>query len=135
MSEIVEVVRRSNDAFNRRDVEAVIALSDPDIEIRDIPELPEAQVFRGHEGLRKLLALNWEPWEQVVVGVERLIEVDGETVLLLSRNRWTVRESRIDIVQPRGSIFTVRGGRIVRAQFYADQKLALKAAGIELESL
>ena len=135
MSEIVDVVRRSNDAFNRRDVETVVALSDPDIEIRDIPELPGSQIFRGHEGLRELLALNWEPWEQVVVGVERLLEVDSETVLLLSRNRWTVRESGIDIVQPRGSIFTVRGGLIVRAQFYADQKLALKAAGIELESL
>jgi ketosteroid isomerase-like protein len=135
VSEIVDVVRRSNDAFNRGDVEAVIALSDPDIEVEDIPELPEAQVFRGHEGLRDLLALNWEPWEQVVVGVEHLIEVDTETVLLLSRNRWTVRESRVEIVQPRGSIFTVRGGLIVRARFYADQQLALEAAGIELESL
>jgi ketosteroid isomerase-like protein len=132
VSEIVEVVRRSNDAFNRGDVEGVVALSDPNIEIEDIPELPEAQVFRGHEGLRELLRLNWEPWEQVVVGVERLIELDSETVLLLSRNRWTVRESRIDIVQPRGSIFTVRNGRIVRARFYADQQLALEAAGIEI---
>ena len=132
MSAIVDVVRRSNDAFNRGDVEAVIALSDPEIEVEDVPELPEAQVFRGHDGLRELLALNWEPWEQVVVAVERLIEVDSETVLLLSRNRWTVRESRVEIVQARGSIFTVRNGRIVRARFYADQKLALKAAGIEL---
>jgi ketosteroid isomerase-like protein len=132
VSQIVDVVRRSNDAFNRGDVETVIALSDPSIEVEDIPELPEAQVFRGHEGLRELLALNWEPWEQVVVRVERLIEVDSETVLLLSRTVHRLRESRVEIVQPRGSIFTVRDGRIVRARFYADQKLALEAAGIEL---
>jgi ketosteroid isomerase-like protein len=132
MSSIVDVVRRSNDAFNRRDVETMIALSDPQIEVEDIPELPEAQVFRGLDGLRELLALNWEPWQQVVIGVERLIEVDPETVLLLSRNHWTGRESGVEIVQARGSIFTVRDGRIVRARFYSDQRLALEAAGIEL---
>jgi uncharacterized protein len=132
MSEIVEVVRRSNEAFNRGDVEAVLALSDPAIEVEDIPALPGAQVFRGHEGLRELLALNFEPWERVAVDVERLIEVDGETVLMLTRNRWTVRESGVEIVQARASIFTVRGGKIIRARFYANQESALEAAGIEL---
>ena len=132
MSEIVEVVRRSNDAFNRRDVEGMLALSDPQIEVEDIPELPEAKLFRGHDGLRELLDLNWEPWARVAVEVERLIEVDDETVLMLTRNRWTVRESGVEIVQARASIFTVRAGKIVRAQFYANQDSALEAAGIEL---
>jgi ketosteroid isomerase-like protein len=132
VSEIVDVVRRSNDAFNRGDLDGVIALSDPEIEVEDIPELPEAKVFRGHDGLRELLALNWEPWEAVFVEAEHLIEVDEETVLLLSRNRWTVRESGVEIVQRRGSMYTVRDGLIVRARFYADQELALAAAGIEL---
>ncbi len=132
MSEIVDVVRRSNDAFNRRDVEAMIAVSDPEIEVEDIPALPDAQIFRGHDGLRDLLALNWEPWEAVVVEAERLIEVDDETVLLLSRNRWQVRESSFEIIQARGSIYTVRNGRVVRARFYANQALALEAVGIEL---
>jgi ketosteroid isomerase-like protein len=132
MSEIVDVVRRSNEAFNRRDVDVMVALSDPEIEVEDVPELPEARVFRGHDGLRELMSLNWEPWQRVVVGVERMIQIDDERVLLLSRNRWTVRESGVEIVQRRGSIFTVRNGRIVRARFYADQQLALQAAGIEL---
>ncbi len=131
MSGIVDVVRQSNDAFNRGDIEGVVALSDPEIEIEDIPELPEAEVFRGHDGLRALLALNWEPWEAVVVEAKRLIEVDPETVLLLSKNRWTVKESGVEIVQDRASIFTVRGGKIVRARFYANQPEALEAAGIE----
>jgi len=131
VSGIVDVVRRSNDAFNRRDIDGVVALSDPEIEVEDIPALPEAQAFRGHEGLRELLALNWEPWEAVVVEAERLIEVDDETVLMLTRNRWTVRESGVEIVQERASIFTVRGGKITRARFYANQSDALQAAGIE----
>jgi ketosteroid isomerase-like protein len=132
MSEIVDVVRRSNDAFNRGDIEGVLACSDPEIEVEDIPELPEAKVFRGHDGLRELLTLNWEPWTAVVVEVERLIELDDETVLMLTRNRWTIRESGAAIVQPRASIFTVRRGRITRARFYSNQELALEAAGIEL---
>jgi ketosteroid isomerase-like protein len=131
VSGIVDVVRRSNDAFNRGDIEGVVALAHPEIEIEDIPELPEAQEFRGRDGLRDLLALNWEPWQAVVVEAKRLIEVDPETVLLLTRNRWTVKESGVEIVQERASIFTVRGGRIVRARFYANQSEALEAAGIE----
>jgi ketosteroid isomerase-like protein len=131
VSGIVDVVRRSNDAFNRRDVEGVIALSDPEIEVEDIPALPDARSFRGHEGLRELLTINWEPWEAVVVEAERLIEVDDETVLMLTRNRWTVRESGVEIVQERASIFTVHGGKITKARFYANQSDALRAAGIE----
>ena len=131
MSDIVDVVRESNEAFNKRDLKTVIALSDPDIEVEDIPELPEAQVFRGHDGLRELLNLNWEPWDAVQIEVQRLVEVDKETVLMLTRNRWTVRESGVEIVQARASIFTVRGGKICRARFYASQAEALEAAGIE----
>jgi ketosteroid isomerase-like protein len=132
VSEIVDVVRRSNEAFNRRDLEGMLALAHPEIEVEDIPALPEAQVFRGHEGLRNLLELNWEPWEAVAVEIQRLIEVDDETVLMLTRNRWMVRESRVEIVRARASVFTVRDGRITRARFYANQELALEAAGIEL---
>jgi ketosteroid isomerase-like protein len=132
MSEIVEVVRRSNDAFNSGDIEGMLALSDPEIEVEDIPALPETKVFRGHDGLRELMASNWEQWETVVVGVERLIEVDDETVLMLTRNRWKVRESGVEIVRARASIFTVRGEKIIRARFYANQELALEAAKIEL---
>jgi ketosteroid isomerase-like protein len=110
----------------------VIALSDPEVEIEDVPALPGATVSHGHEGLRELLVANWEPWEEVVVEVERMIEVDPETVLLLSRNRWKAKESGVEIVRPRASLFTVREGRITRARFYADPELALAAAGIEL---
>jgi len=74
VSDIVDVVRESNEAFNKRDLKTVIALSDPDIEVEDIPELPEAQVFRGHDGLRELLNLNWEPWDAVQIEVQRLVQ-------------------------------------------------------------
>jgi hypothetical protein len=52
---------------------------------------------------------------------------------MLTRNRWRIRESGVEIVQPRASIFTVREGKIARARFYANQQLALEAAGIELD--
>ena len=58
---------------------------------------------------------------------------DRREVLLeyLDYYRWTVRESGVEIVQARASIFTVRGGKICRARFYASQAEALEAAGIE----
>ena len=46
----VEVLKRWLDAFNRRDIQEVIALSDPDVEFRSIFVAVEP-VFRGY-GMR-----------------------------------------------------------------------------------
>lgn len=128
----VEIVRDSIEAFNRRDLEAMLAATDPDVLIEDIPDLPEAKPFRGHEGMREFLALNWEPWEFVRTEIERLID-HGDDVIVLNRNRARGRGSRIDVDQTRGAIFTVRNEKIVRVRFYTEPQQALEAAGLTAE--
>lgn len=127
--ERVEVVRNIWEAFNRRDVDAIVALTDPDIEIEVLPDLPDAQAFRGHGGVRRGIELNWEPWESIRVEVERLIEF-GDEVVSLIRNHARGRESGVEVVQPRGVVFAFRDGKIARVRFFADQAAALEAAGL-----
>jgi ketosteroid isomerase-like protein len=127
--ERVEVVRSIWDAFNRRDLDAIVALTHPDIEADVLPDLPDAQTFRGHAGVRRGIELNWEPWERLHVEVERLIE-SGDEVVTLIRNHARGRESGIELVQRRGVVFGFRGDRIARVRFLADQAEALEAAGL-----
>jgi ketosteroid isomerase-like protein len=50
--ENVEIVRRWNDAYNRRDLETLLELTDPDFEFRSVFVGMES-VFRGYDGLRE----------------------------------------------------------------------------------
>ena len=60
--ENVELAHLASDAFNRRDLDAFLALADPDVEAHSrIVELEGGGPFRGHDGIRswwkKLLAV------------------------------------------------------------------------------
>jgi ketosteroid isomerase-like protein len=124
-----ELVKSAWDAFNRRDVAAALAVAHPEIELHDLAELPDAETFRGHDGVRKLLALNYEPWEFVTTEIEQLIEV-GDDILALMRNRARGRGSGVEIVQPRAALVGFRDDLIVRVRFFADHTDALEAVGL-----
>jgi ketosteroid isomerase-like protein len=58
--ENVELALRMYDAFNQRDIDALLALSDPDVElISRIVELEGGGTYRGHDGVR-----SW--WENLL---------------------------------------------------------------------
>jgi hypothetical protein len=47
------VAQRVIDAFNRRDVEAIVALCAPDVEFHPTQLVGFKQVYHGHDGLRR----------------------------------------------------------------------------------
>jgi hypothetical protein len=51
--ENVELHRRTYEAFNARDVEAFIALSDPQIEFHSAFAAVGGAIYHGHDGLRR----------------------------------------------------------------------------------
>src|SRR5256885_5753086 len=56
--ENMEAFKRGSEAFNRRDVEALLEVLDPEIEWHSaLPGMLSAKgtVYRGHEGFRELL--------------------------------------------------------------------------------
>jgi ketosteroid isomerase-like protein len=57
--DIAELGRRAYDALNRRDLDAFLALADPDVEVVSLIAEAEGAVYHGHDGIRE-----W--WEQVV---------------------------------------------------------------------
>lgn len=125
----LEIVREMLEAFGRRDLEAVLALCDPEAQF-EVEEMPELERFSGYEGMREFLMLNWEPFDSFASEIDRLIEVEPDRVVMLNRIRATGRGSGIEVEQERGGVLTVRDGLVVGGQFFTSQAKALEAAGL-----
>ena len=66
MAENADIVRRAFDAFSRRDLSALLAISDPEIEFMPATArvAGRGEPYRGHEGLRTYLADVARVWQE-----------------------------------------------------------------------
>ena len=125
-----EVVQLRNEAFNAKDVDAYLALSDPDVVYDQPRELPGAGTYRGHEGIREYFAHLEHAWESTVAEIEELIEGDGGVVVSVGHTRYRGRASGVDVEKPFAIVWTVTNERVTRGEFYFDRAEALEAAGL-----
>jgi uncharacterized protein len=129
--ENMEIVRRFYEAWNRSDEETQTEAFAPEIEFRTAglasPVGLDA-VYYGHAGLRKFTQEFRESWEQLFADPERIVE-RGEQVVVLVRLRGKGRDG-IEVERPFAHVWTMRGGRAVRIDGFADQQKALEAAGL-----
>jgi ketosteroid isomerase-like protein len=131
--ENVEIVRRATEAAVRRpkpDVETMNALYHPDHEFVSLLERLEGGVAEGARGYRDWLAENDEAWERWEISIERLESLDDERVLLETRFVGLSKRVRMPVEQSTAAMVTVRHGKIVRSELYADREQALEAAGL-----
>jgi ketosteroid isomerase-like protein len=122
------VVREVLDAWNRADIDAVIAHAAEDFEWHPaLVESVEGEAFRGHDGFRRFLddwASTWESWE---LEAEEMREF-GEQVLVLTHVKAKGRGSGIAIDQPFAHLFEFDGDLICRAQTFFDRNEAIAFA-------
>jgi hypothetical protein len=86
--------------------------------------------YEGIDGLRKAW-LTWvEPWASYRTEIEDLIDLD-DRVLALMRDFGRREEMTAEVMLIGAAIWTVEGGKVKRATFYADRNEALAAAGLE----
>lgn len=128
----VEAFKRGIEAYNRRDVEALLAGLDAEIEWR--PVLPvilggEMTVYRGHDGVREMLR------ELDEVFAERHVEFSeirqaGRHIVATGRLR-TRGKSGAATESPFGWVAEFRNGKSHRIRTYLDPREALEAAGLD----
>jgi ketosteroid isomerase-like protein len=70
-----------------------------------------------------------ESWEQVTTAAERLIDA-GDQVVVIAEWRGRGKTSGVFTRWRYGSVFTLRGGKVIRIDSYTDPAEALEAAGI-----
>ena len=129
-AEMSEVVRRAYDAFNRRDVAAFCALSEPDIEMKDLSDMPGAQTLCGYEGIERFFEDNWDTFEDPWGEVERTLEAGPDRILAIARHGGSARGGPA-VSQARGVLATFsEQGRMMELHFFGDPDDALTAAGL-----
>lgn len=126
----VEIVKRGFEALHRDGIDAMIDLLDPEFEATVPPELSvEPDTYRGHEGMRRYFAA-FEGLDEV-----RFEFVDavgaGDKVVATMRLRAKGTDTGIEVEQLAYQVWTVRNGKAVRVEAFADKSAALEAAGVE----
>ena len=125
-------MRSMLETLNERGVEAALDRIHPDFEGITPPELsPEPDTSRGHEGIRRYFAGFEGVMDKVRWEADELMEAPNERVVagirLLTRSVATGLELELPVWQ----VCTVRDGKVLRIEGFAEREDALRAAGIE----
>ncbi|MEU6238086.1 nuclear transport factor 2 family protein [Kitasatospora sp. NPDC047058] len=122
-----DVVRRQYLASARGDLAALRATLAEDVEWTEMAGFPLAGTYRTPKGVTSgvmdRLADDWEDW---TAHDDRYV-VDGENVVVLARYTAVHRTTRRPLAVRVAHHFTVRGGRIVRFEQFADTALVRDA--------
>jgi ketosteroid isomerase-like protein len=129
--ENVELVYRGLDAYNRRDIEALLETLDPEIEWR--PAFPvllggDATVYLGHQGIREMFWDFLEVLDEIHVDYSEVRDL-GDQVIAIGRIRTRGKVSGAATESPFGSVTDLKGGKAVRVRTYLDPQEAIEAAG------
>jgi ketosteroid isomerase-like protein len=119
------------DAWNRGDLERVLALASPEWEWHSARLFPGTDaVYRGREGLTRFWNNFREPWESISVETRRIEALGGDRVLWLFTFYGKGKGSGVDVTQRYANILTFRDGLVTYAVGYGDWESALEAVGL-----
>jgi ketosteroid isomerase-like protein len=127
--ENVELARRTYEAFNRRDLDAVLNVFHPEVEIHDEPEIPDAAVHRGHEAVRRDWQRTFDFLDEFSIEIEDYRDL-GDELLVFIRYRGVGHGSQVPVEATGAHLLTVRQGKLVRMRQFFDRTEALEAAGL-----
>jgi ketosteroid isomerase-like protein len=131
--ENVEIVRGLYDAWARGDESAFLELFDPEIEVEvvstDTDTVDFAGTYRGHAGLRTMLAGFWDFFDDPRVEVDECIPV-GDEVIVAVHFYARGKRSGAEVDMHAGQVWTLRDGKAVRWRLFASRRDALEAVGL-----
>ncbi|MBV9959877.1 MAG: nuclear transport factor 2 family protein [Acidobacteria bacterium] len=123
-----KLVSQAYEAFARRDVAAVMALVDPQIEVRQTELLPWGGTYTGTQGLLGFFTRLLSHVDSRVE-VEEYIEA-GEQVIAIGYTRGEVRQSGRHFDVRLAHVWTVKDGKLARFEPYVDTPRMLEALAL-----
>ena len=118
-----------DDAMAQASGTALAPLMHPDFEAVMMDPLRGETTYRGIDGLREAW-LDWlSPWETYRTEIEEARDL-GDRVLLLVRDFGRPEGSTQEVALNGAAVWTVREGKIVRAEFHSDRTKAVEAVGL-----
>ena len=130
--ENVEIVRRMLDAWNRQDIEGILALTDPEGEYVNAPTAVEPGTRRGHDEVAAAMRKQWEILSGAVQEIDRFHD-RGDEIITVGRVSRTMPGSDARISNPLLMSWKFRDGKLIRLEQLGagpDFPDALEAAGL-----
>jgi ketosteroid isomerase-like protein len=104
--ELSVIQRELIDAYRNADLQWLLEHTDPNVVITQIPELPGARTYRGHDGFLDAL-LDWpRQWDDFTVEPKRIFAVGDDHLAIATINRG--RPSSMDIEVEAPIVFLMR---------------------------
>ena len=127
--ENVEIVRRSLDAWNQRDLESWRTFVHLDLEVDwSRSRAPFRGVYRGLSRVETFWDLFWSAFENVQIETHGFTEIGSEVVV---PNTAHMRgRDGIEVTARSALVFKVEDGQITRLRMFQEQAEALEAAGL-----
>jgi ketosteroid isomerase-like protein len=130
----VDLHRRSVEAFNRRDMKAMLACLDPSVEYHPVLSAIGVTAYHGHEGMRSWFEQLDDAWEELRVEPEAYFDL-GEQTLLFYVLYGRGRHSGAEVAMKGAQVCRWRDGLGVYSKQYAHREDALQDLGVSEDSL
>ena len=128
--ENVEAFKRTIEASNHRDVDAILAELDPDFEYHAVlPMLGGEAEYRGHEGFRAFLRDVWEALDDTRFEFPDVRDA-GDRVVAIGHLYARGKTSGVMAETPFAYVGEFKDGKAIRLRGYTDAKEALEAVGL-----
>jgi ketosteroid isomerase-like protein len=132
--ENVEVVCRSYEAYNRGDLEGVLATLHPRVVWEEnhpvFGFVGLDPVYEGHEGFRRWWEATREPWTTVEAEIHEITPVGDDTLVVRTTMHGTGGGSGVVVELRFFHVIDFRDGKIARRRLYPERQEALEAVGL-----
>jgi ketosteroid isomerase-like protein len=118
-------------AYRRGDLEWLLEHTDPEIEIVQVPEIPDSSTYRGHERMVDAL-LDWpRQWDDFHIEPERLFAPNPDNLVVVARHSGRSHSMDIAVEADIFFVFRWRDGRATRWDMFLtlDEALGRAAEG------
>jgi ketosteroid isomerase-like protein len=131
--ENVEIVRRALDAFNRRDLSALEAISHEDFKFVSVLTAVDTggATFGGLRAFTSYFAAMDETWEEWRVEDSEIFDAGDDGVATAFRIVGKGKNSGARVEHAIGVAYRFRQGKLSRMDSYLDPREALEAVGLE----
>jgi ketosteroid isomerase-like protein len=131
----VELHRRVYEAFNARDLDGLVALCAPDVEVESVFAAVGGAVYRGHDGLEGWLEDLQDAWGDAIrVEAEAYFDL-GAKALAFDVMHGRGRQSGAEVALPGAAVTEWRDGQCVSFKAYEGRQGVLENLGISRSEL
>jgi uncharacterized protein len=127
--ENVEASRRMWDRFLADDIPGTLAFLDQEIEVHDVPGLPDARVYHGRQGWLDQIKNFREAFTEMAYEPLEFIDA-GDKVVAVIRATGVAKVGGLEGEATYAQVETSRDGKVVTMQYFSSKDQALEAAGL-----